>query len=151
MYTSRRNKGNTTDVTNLEALKESIEKGDMIVPRQYVKRYGFAAKNIDDNVDYLEGFLFRPEYNLLDTIRFYMASIKYQDTLLLETINHPISEIVTKVEVPVYFLMGKYDGMTSPEAAKTYLDSLISEKEKATYLSQLLISHALFQVLPCLA
>lgn len=37
---------------------------------------------------------------------------------------------MTKIDVPVYFVMGKYDGMTSPEAAKDYLDGLAGEGEK---------------------
>ena len=64
---------------------------------------------------------------MLDAIRFYTASIKYQDSLIAEATDHPISQLVTEVNVPVYFVMGKYDGMTSPESAKKYLDSLTGE------------------------
>ena len=56
-----------------------------------------------------------------------MASAKYQDALVMEGLTHPITEIVTDLDIPVYFVMGKYDGMTSPEAAKEYLDSLGGE------------------------
>ena len=118
------NEGNTKDVTYLESLMDSVKSGEKSTPRKYVRKYGFAAKNIDDNMDYLEGFLLRPEYNLLDTIRLYTATILYQDILLEESANNPVSELVTEIDVPVYFLMGKYDGMTSPEAAKRYLDNL---------------------------
>lgn len=122
--------GNTSDAEYLKSLEESIKNGEMIAPRQYVRKYGFAARKIDDNLDYLQGFLLRPEYNLLDAIRLYTAAILYQDGLLGYSSNNPIEDMVTEVEVPVYFLMGKYDGMTSPESAEDYLNSISSQQEK---------------------
>ncbi len=112
------------DVAELEALREKIAKGEAIVPRNYVRNYGFAARKINDNTDYLLGFAFGTEYNLLDAIRFYTASIKYQDKLIMEAINTPLTEIVTELQISVYFVMGKYDGMTAPEAAEEYLNSI---------------------------
>lgn len=115
---------NTNDIVYLRGLEMSILQGEGITPREYVRKYGFAARNIDENADYLKGFLFGREYNLLDAIRFYTASTKYQDTLIMEALNNPISDIVTDINIPVYFVMGKYDCMTSPEAADEYLNSL---------------------------
>ena len=123
-------KGNVKDIARLKELKESIEGGEMITPRQYVRKYGFAARGIDDNLDYAEGFLLRPEYNLLDMVRFYTASIKHQDALIMEAIEKPLPDIVTEAALPIYFLMGKYDGMTSPEAAENYLNHLECQKGK---------------------
>ena len=123
-------KGDKADAEALKNLKPSIQNGSMIVPRDYVRKYGFAARKIDDNRDYVLAFLFGTEYNLRDAAGFYMASAKYQDTLVMEGLTHPITEIVTDLDIPVYFVMGKYDGMTSPEAAKEYLDSLGGEGAK---------------------
>ena len=120
-------KGDKADAEKLRDLKPSIQNGSMIVPRDYVRKYGFAARKIDDNRDYVLAFLFGTEYNLSDAAGFYMASAKYQDALVMEGLTHPITEIVTDLDIPVYFVMGKYDGMTSPEAAKEYLDSLGGE------------------------
>ena len=58
--------GNTDDVTYLNDLEKSISKGNEITPRNYVRKYGFAARNINENSDYLTGFLLGSEYNLLD-------------------------------------------------------------------------------------
>ncbi len=116
--------GNAKDVTYLSGLENSVSQGKIIAPRDYVRKYGFAARNIDENADYLNGFLFGSEYNLLDTIRFYTASGKYQEGLIREALDKPITELVTELPIPVYFVMGKYDCMTSPEAAKQYLRSL---------------------------
>lgn len=116
--------GNTEDVIYLSGLEKSITQGEGITPRNYVRKYEFAARNINENKDYLKGFIFGSEYNLLDTIRFYVASIKYQDSLIIEALKNPVSDIVTEINKPVYFVMGKYDCMTSPEAAGEYLNTL---------------------------
>ena len=115
---------NKEDVTYLSKLKKSITQGESITPRKYVRKYGFAARNINENEDYLKGFIFGSEYNLLDTIRFYVASVKYQDTLIMEGLTNPVSDIVTEIDIPVYFVMGKYDCMTSPKSAEEYLNNL---------------------------
>ncbi len=122
--------GNTKDVNYLKSLEESIKNGDRIAPRGYAKKYGFAARKINDDLDYLEGFLLRPEYNLLDAIRLYTASYLYQEALLKESSDNPITDIVTEMDIPVYFVMGKYDGMTPPEAAEEYLNDLTCHQGK---------------------
>lgn len=122
--------GKKEDVEYLESLKSYILKGESITPRSYVRKYGFAARKIDDNADYLKAFLFGTEYNLLDAIRFYTASIKYQDDLIQEALTNSLTDIVTDINIPVYFVMGKYDGMTSPESAESYLYSLTGEGTK---------------------
>lgn len=120
-------KGNQADAEELRSLKPSIQNGDFITPRNYVRKYGFGARKIDDNRDYSLAFLFGTEYNLSDAAGFYIASMKYQDGLIKEALDYPISEIVTELDIPVFFVMGKYDGMTSPEAANEYLDSIGGE------------------------
>lgn len=122
--------GNTKDMNDLKSLEQSVSEGVKITPRDYVRKYGFAARKIDENKDYLLGFLFGAEYNLLDVVRFYTASVKYQDRLIMESINNPITQIVTEISVPVYFVMGKYDGMTSPKAAENYLEQLTGDGVK---------------------
>ncbi len=119
--------GNTDDDIYLSALEKSISTGKEITPRNYVRKYGFAARNINENLDYIKGFLLCSEYNLLDAIRFYVASVKYQDALITEALKNPITDIVTEIDIPVYFVMGKYDCMTSPEAADEFLKSLTGQ------------------------
>lgn len=116
--------GNIKDVDYLKSLQEPITNGDILAPRAYARKYGFSARKINDNLDYLKGFLFGPEYNLLDALRLYTASYLYQDNLLKETSDSPITEFVTEMKLPVYFVMGKYDGMTSPKVAEEYLNNL---------------------------
>lgn len=121
---------NTDDITKLKSLSSDIENGKAIVPREYVRKYGFAARKINEDSDYAEGFLLRLEYNLLDVIRFYRGSMKNQQSLINESLDKPITECVKEMKIPTYFVMGKYDCMTSPEAAKRYLDSIKCNDEK---------------------
>lgn len=122
--------GNHRDVRKLKKLELKIAKGKKITPRSYVRKYGFAARKINEDMDYLEAFLFGTEYNLLDAIRFYTGYILHQDTLIREASDKPITELVTKIDIPVYFVMGKCDGMTSPKAAEEYLNNLSGEGAK---------------------
>jgi len=115
---------NKKDTEALKALESAVSKGEAILPRTYVHKYGFAARKLSEAADYRKGFLFGPEYNLMDIVRFHIASAKYQLPLALETLNHPLSEVVTELNLPVWFVMGKYDGMTAPEAAEHYLRRL---------------------------
>jgi pimeloyl-ACP methyl ester carboxylesterase len=116
--------GNIDDVQYLKGLENSISTGKSITPRNFLRKYGFAARNINENADYLKGFLLGSEYNILDAIRFSIAASKYQDRLIMEALKNPITDLVTEINIPVYFVMGKYDGMTSPKAAEEYLNSL---------------------------
>ncbi|KAI3345047.1 alpha/beta hydrolase [Clostridium botulinum] len=120
----------TDDLKYLESIENDIKQGGSITPRQYVRKYGFSAKNIDENADYLQGFLLGTEYNFIDTIGFCVATSKYQHELITETMNCPITDIVKNIDIPVYFVMGKYDCMTSPEAADKYLNSLSGKSTK---------------------
>ncbi|MCG7408309.1 alpha/beta hydrolase [Paenibacillus sp. ACRRX] len=126
--------GNTTDVEYLQGLTEKVQSGDMLTPRSYVLKYGGAARLIDNNADINNGLWFGPEYNLLDHIR-YMRGVSYvQETLIGQAMKKPLPTIVTKLDLPVYFIMGQYDYMTSAKAAKTYFDQIkANKKEFITY------------------
>ena len=126
--------GDEKTIAELEALKEAVTEGKQIVPRNYVRKYGFGARLIDDNRDYLLAFLFGSEYNLRDAAGFYTAAMKYQDGLIMEALRSPLADIVSKIDIPVYFVMGKYDGMTSPEAAEEYLQNIEGDGEKVFVL-----------------
>jgi len=115
---------NKKDVEALKKLEPAVSKGEAILPRTYVRKYGFAARKIHETADYRKGFLFGPEYSLMDAIRFHIANTKYQTPLAMEALQNPISDLVPKLDLPVWFVMGKYDGMTAPEAAEHYLRRL---------------------------
>jgi len=116
--------GNDKDAERLELLRESISQGKEMTPRSLVRKYGGAARLIDDNRDYYEGFLFGPEYNGMDVIRYLRGVSASQDALLEEERKHKITDLVKQVDLPVFFVMGQYDYMTSVNAAREYFDEL---------------------------
>lgn len=112
------------DILQLEAMRERIEAGHAITPRSLIRKYGGAARIIDETRDYVEGFLMNPEYNLLDVIRYARGIALTQDRLLREEATRPIPSLVEKLELPVYFVMGAHDYMTSTKAARAYFEEL---------------------------
>lgn len=125
---------NRKDVEALKKLEPAVSKGEAILPRTYVRKYGFAARNIHETADYRKGFLLGPEYSLMDAIRFHTANTKYQTPLAMEALQNPISDLVPKLDLPVWFVMGQYDGMTAPEAAERYLRRLEGTETKELLL-----------------
>ncbi|MFC0216500.1 alpha/beta fold hydrolase [Paenibacillus chartarius] len=115
---------NWGDVNKLEALRGAIEQGKQLTPRYLVRKYGGAARLIDDNMDYYAGFLLNREYNLLDVFRYVRGVSLSQDILIAEEKNRNITEIVTRLEIPAYFVMGQYDYMTSVRAARAYFTTI---------------------------
>lgn len=121
--------GNLEDVDRLENLRDSIERGNQLTPRDMIRKYGGAARLINDNRDYYTGFLVNREYNLLDVIRYLKGVSISQQILLEEESKHPIIDIVDRLEIPFYFVMGQYDYMTSVNAARNYYNTLKAPKK----------------------
>jgi pimeloyl-ACP methyl ester carboxylesterase len=116
--------GNLDDAERLELLRSSIEQGEEFTPRNLIRKYGGAARLINDNTDYFLGFLFSPEYNGLDVIRFIKGISVSQELLLAEEAETNLPRIVDRLDIPAYFVMGKFDYMTSVNAAKDYFEVL---------------------------
>ncbi|MFS0864868.1 alpha/beta fold hydrolase [Fredinandcohnia sp. 179-A 10B2 NHS] len=116
--------GNQKDVEKLKLLEDSIKKGEASTPRDMVRKYGGASRLINDNMDYYIGFLKNPEYNLLDVIRYLRGISATQEILLSEEKENDITTLVSSLDIPLYFVMGKYDFMTSAKSAKAYFDQV---------------------------
>ncbi|WP_127546121.1 alpha/beta fold hydrolase [Paenibacillus amylolyticus] len=123
-YEQAKQAGNTEDVKKLELIRSSIEQGKELTPRILLQKYGGAARLINENRDYISGFLLNPEYNGLDMIRFYSGMFSSQDILLREAFDQNLPDIVDHLEIPTYFVTGKYDYMTTANAARDYFDVL---------------------------
>ncbi len=112
------NAGNTDEVSYFNGLTEKIKNGDTYTPRNYVAKYGGTSRLIEnpdgDNI----GMLLSNEYNLFDVIRYNVGLSKSQTILLEKDLKNPLPTKVTKLKLPFYFLMGKYDYNTSSHAAK---------------------------------
>ncbi|KLU54163.1 alpha/beta hydrolase [Paenibacillus sp. VT-400] len=123
-YEQAKQAGNEDDVKKLELIRSSIEQGKELTPRILLQKYGGAARLINENRDYISGFLLIPEYNGLDMIRFYSGMFSSQDILLREAFDQNLPDIVDHLEIPTYFVTGKYDYMTTANAARDYFDVL---------------------------
>ncbi|MFD0713780.1 alpha/beta fold hydrolase [Paenibacillus sp. GCM10027626] len=128
--------GNQADIDRLEELRTSIEQGEGRTPRGLIRKYGGAARLIDDNGDYVMGFLFGSEYNGLDVIRYLRGIAATQEQLLREEAAKPLTSIVREIKLPVYFVMGKYDYMTSTQAAAAYFEQLKAPKKEFVLFEQ---------------
>ncbi|OXS72513.1 alpha/beta hydrolase [Lysinibacillus sp. KCTC 33748] len=122
--------GNTDDVQDLQELTGKIKNGDIFTPRTYVGKYGGSSRLIDNPDGNIISMLFSREYNLLDVIRYNYGLSYSQKTLLEETIKNPLPTKVNKLELPCYFVMGKYDYQTSSNAAKNYFDIIEADKKE---------------------
>lgn len=121
--------GNTEDVKYLEGIAEKIYSGEGATPRDYVGKYGGATRLINMPDGDIAGMLLSREYNLLDIIRYNYGLAKTQAQLLKEVFDKPLLKLVTKLDLPFYFVMGKYDAMTSSNAAKKYFDMLEADQK----------------------
>lgn len=50
--------------------------------------------------------------------------------LIGQAFKKPLPTIITKLDLPVYFIMGQYDYMTSMNSAKTYFDQIDADKKE---------------------
>jgi len=128
--------GADADIRKLERLRPLIESGEEMTPRSLIRKYGGAARLIDDNRDYYEGFLLNPEYNGLDVLRYVRGVAETQSGLLAEESAQPLPEIVRELAIPCYFVMGAHDYMTSVNAAKAYFELLKAPKKEFIVFEQ---------------
>ena len=122
---------NEFDYKYLYSIKDKVEKGEMLTPRSFVRKYKFASRNNNINdFEMMKDIIMGPEYNILDGIRFYSGAISNSYNLATEAIKYPLSDLIKEVKIPTYILMGKYDGMTNTKAAKEYFDNLKGDIHK---------------------
>ena len=111
------------NIDYLESIKDDIDSGKRFVPRSILRKYGYSERNIKVEEELISNYFWSRESNLVDGIR-YLKGMKYMDILWDEVIDNPLDGIVTKANIPVYIVMGKYDGSTSPILAKEFFDKL---------------------------
>lgn len=122
--------GNEEDVLYLQGLTEQVENGETFIPRSYIAKYGGASRLIDNPDGDSIGMLFSREYNLLDVIRYNYGLSYSTKTLLEEVMKNPLPTKIKKLELPCYFVMGKYDYQTSSNQARKYFDMIEADKKE---------------------
>ncbi|CAI6077439.1 hypothetical protein PAECIP112173_02482 [Paenibacillus sp. JJ-100] len=126
--------GNHEDIKQLEQIYEPIKQGQAFTPRDIAERYGGASRLMDSPDNSFLGMTFSNEYNMLDAIRFYKGIMYSQEILISDAMSRPLPSLITKLDLPFYFVMGDYDFMTSSHAAKVFFDQIEgNQKEFITY------------------
>ncbi|MEK3686333.1 alpha/beta fold hydrolase [Paenibacillus sp. FSL R10-2736] len=128
--------GNNAEAEELEHLREPVTTGDAISPRDKISKYGGSVRQIDDITDLFKGLLFGKEYNLLDAVRFFKGNSISELNLQPELSEHDITELVDQIDIPVYFVMGQFDLMTSVNEARKYLDELEAPQKEFVVFDQ---------------
>lgn len=55
--------------------------------------------------------------------------------LLAGVLNNPLPGVITELNLPCYFVMGKYDYMISSNAATNYFDLLEADQNNLLFLN----------------
>lgn len=122
--------GNDDDIARLNQVSEAINQGQTFTPRDIITRYNGAARLIDNPDNSFLGMTFSSEYNMLDVIRYYKGMIYSQGILIGEVMSRPLPSLIKKLDLPIYFVMGDYDFMTSSHAAKQFFDGIKADKKE---------------------
>lgn len=122
--------GNEKDVQELEQVAEAIKQGQAFTPRQYVKKYGGAARLMENPDESFWGKALSSEYNIVDAFRHTKGMSYSQEILIGEAMVNSLPSRVTEMDLPIYFVMGDYDYMTSSLAAKLFFEGIEAEQKE---------------------
>lgn len=113
------------DLERVDAVPERYSLRDALLVRRWVNRYGGIVKLQDESDKYIDfpyilNTLTAPEYGILDKLNmvlmpYFSAEELWED---LKTLN--LMEKVPKIEVPVFFMLGRYDIVVSSALAEEY-------------------------------
>jgi pimeloyl-ACP methyl ester carboxylesterase len=74
-----------------------------------------------------------PEYSLIDKINFFRGSLFSVKHLHQELLATDLRKMVTQVEIPVYFFLGKHDYSAPFELAQNYMEVLKAPKKEIVW------------------
>lgn len=124
---------NTKAIEQLESIGRPVNglypdmANAMRIERNWVTEFGGAAYGKKQK-DLLGLFIWPlvnfKEYEVQDKINYLRGLVKTQQVLWETIFDEQLDQQVTKVNIPVYVLQGKYDYQTVYELAKNYIDSL---------------------------
>ena len=118
----------------LKKITPQIKKGKRLAPRLYVRKYNGAARQINIATKMIKGHLFSSEYNLKDSLKLIMGLFRNQNKLEKAESELPLPTLVQSVSIPIYFIMGKHDYITTLKAAEDYFNQIQSpHKELIIY------------------
>jgi pimeloyl-ACP methyl ester carboxylesterase len=115
---------NGEDIKQLQDIFDLVKKGTAYTPRDLVAKYEGASRLIASPDSSFAALSFSSEYNGLDAIRYTLGMMNNQPPLVKQVMNRPLPSLIAKMDLPIYFVMGKYDGMTSANTAKQFFNNI---------------------------
>ncbi|WHY01566.1 alpha/beta hydrolase [Neobacillus sp. DY30] len=86
--------------------------------------------------DIFKSIFSAPEYSLLDKINFFRGSLFSVKHLHQELLKTDLKKLVRKVDIPVYFFLGKHDYSVPFELAENYFKELAAPKKEIVWFEQ---------------
>jgi pimeloyl-ACP methyl ester carboxylesterase len=86
--------------------------------------------------DIFKSIFSAPEYSLADKINFFRGSLFSVKHMHQELLRTDLRELVQKVEIPVYFFLGRYDYSVPSELAESYIKIIQAPEKKIVWFEQ---------------
>jgi pimeloyl-ACP methyl ester carboxylesterase len=124
--------GDEKAVQELEAIGAPPYANDKLLGKQrtLLERFGGVTHNRISFGDFVRIGLVSPDYSLADGLRFFRGQTFSEATMYEERLHTNLFKEVPRIEVPVYFFVGKYDYNTPFELAVRYYEQLDAPRGK---------------------
>jgi pimeloyl-ACP methyl ester carboxylesterase len=104
---------------------------DIMIHRKWVQEYGGGFTHKQSTYkDIIYSYFSSSEYNLLDLIHLNTGFELSVELLSDELLGLNLNETINEVQVPVYFIVGKYDKLCPSETIKDYYNKLQAPKKE---------------------
>lgn len=119
----------------IDTIAENYTLEDALLIRKWVYRFGGVEKKAEQNkvyinIDEVLTVLTASEYSIIDRVNMVMYPYYSGEVLWEELKKINLIEQAPQIDVPVYFLVGRYDYIVSHVLAEKYFDKLIAPKGK---------------------
>lgn len=128
-----------SDEGHAKALEELEEIGpppydgllELATERGWLEHFGGATRHPERHGSYLQRIFRSPEYSLLDVGRAIAGNLVSAHRMVFDVMESvDLFQQAPRIEVPAYFLQGRYDYNTPAELAKRYFDELEAPRGK---------------------
>lgn len=115
-------------LARIDTLEANYSLQHALTVRRWVYRYGGIVKQGNDrpyvDLEEIEQILTAPEYSITDRINLILFPYFSAEELWADLKGLDLREEAPRIDVPVYFLVGKFDIIVSAELAKDYFEKL---------------------------
>lgn len=121
------NRGNAKALKELEVLggppyPNGAE--DVIIQRKWLVQFGGIERQVNTQWEWLKALITKREYTLYDGYRYLQGANFSAEHLFASMAEIDLEKQVPTLELPVWFVAGKYDGITFPSLIQRYYQGL---------------------------